>query len=145
MPPFVPPPFILMFLSSTNWFIWEKITNPLFGLDPLHGSNRTKNFFRKTVHTVHCAFLFIKFIMLHGERLVNSEHFTVHFCRFAGKKRPAMPVREVISLWGHRISAASRRCFPLLAPDWSVCPDFSGASHNLARTLSAWLATPYRT
>lgn len=87
MPPFVPPPFILMFLSSTNWFIWEKITNPLFGLDPLHGSKpEQKTFFRKTVHTVHCAFLFIKFIMLHGERLVNSEHFTVHFCRFAGKK-----------------------------------------------------------
>ncbi|WP_348235521.1 hypothetical protein, partial [Salmonella enterica] len=49
-------------------------------------------FFRKTVHTVHCAFLFIKFIMLHGEGLVNSEHFTVHFGRFAGKKRPAMRV-----------------------------------------------------
>ncbi|MDI8954394.1 hypothetical protein MJO10_32240, partial [Salmonella enterica subsp. enterica serovar Anatum] len=25
---------------------------------------------------------------------MNSEHFTVHFCRFAGKKRPAMPVIE---------------------------------------------------
>lgn len=49
-----------------------------------------KLFFRKTVHTVHCVFLFIKIIMLHGEWLVNSEHFTVHFCRFAGKKRPAI-------------------------------------------------------
>lgn len=52
-----------------------------------------KLFFRKTVHTVHCVFLFIEIIMLHGEWLVNSEHFTVHFCRFAGKKNRRLPVR----------------------------------------------------
>lgn len=55
--PFVPPPFILMFLSSPNWFIWEKITNPLFGLDPLHGSKpEQQNFFSEklfTLFTVH--------------------------------------------------------------------------------------------
>ena len=53
-------------------------------------NNRKKLFFRKTVHTVHCVFLFIKIIVLCGEWLVNSEHFTVHFCRFSGKKRPAI-------------------------------------------------------
>ncbi|EAW1962628.1 hypothetical protein AYO19_18515 [Salmonella enterica] len=35
-------------------------------------------------------FLSLIFSMLSGEWLVNSEHFTVHFCRFAGKKRPAI-------------------------------------------------------
>ncbi|WP_205419584.1 hypothetical protein, partial [Klebsiella pneumoniae] len=49
-----------------------------------------KLFFRKTVHTVHYTFLSLLFICLRGEWLVNSEHFTVHFCRFAGKKRPAI-------------------------------------------------------
>ncbi|WP_206752850.1 hypothetical protein, partial [Klebsiella pneumoniae] len=52
-----------------------------------------KTFFRKTVHTLHCVFLFIKIIILRGEWLVNSEHFTVHFCRFAGKKDRRLPVR----------------------------------------------------
>lgn len=35
-------------------------------------------------------FLFLIFSSLIGEWLVNSEHSTVHFCRFAGKKRPAI-------------------------------------------------------
>ncbi|HBX8452394.1 hypothetical protein C7M87_04920 [Klebsiella pneumoniae] len=38
-------------------------------------------------------FLLFIFIMLAGEYSVNSEHFTVHSGRCAGKKRPAMPVR----------------------------------------------------
>ncbi|MBK2539809.1 hypothetical protein FKK34_10385 [Klebsiella quasipneumoniae] len=38
-------------------------------------------------------FLLFTFRMLEGEYLVNSEHFTVHSGRCAGKKRPAMPVR----------------------------------------------------
>ncbi|HBY3956188.1 TPA: hypothetical protein MIT52_16390 [Klebsiella quasipneumoniae] len=33
------------------------------------------------------------FMVLAGEYSVNSEHFTVHSARCAGKKRPAMPVR----------------------------------------------------
>ena len=88
----MPPPFILIVLSSTNWFNWKKITNPIFGLDPLHGSKpeQKKLFFEKTVHTVHLVILFIIFKLLYSEWLVNSEHFTVHFYRFAGKKRPAI-------------------------------------------------------
>ncbi|HBX2583285.1 TPA: hypothetical protein MHT89_26250 [Klebsiella pneumoniae] len=39
------------------------------------------------------VFLLFNFIMLSGEHSVNSEHFTVHSARCAGKKRPAMPVR----------------------------------------------------
>ncbi|KAA1483202.1 hypothetical protein F1D31_11190 [Klebsiella pneumoniae] len=35
------------------------------------------------------------FIMLSGEYSMNSEYFTVHSGRCAGKKRPAMPVRVV--------------------------------------------------
>ncbi|HAH4759181.1 TPA: hypothetical protein HH187_001699 [Escherichia coli] len=49
-----------------------------------------KLFFRKTVHTVHTVVFAFNFIVIRCEWLVNSEHFTVHFCRFAGKKRPAI-------------------------------------------------------
>lgn len=37
-----------------------------------------KAFSGKNVHTVHSVFLLFIFIVLHGESLVNSEHFTVH-------------------------------------------------------------------
>lgn len=40
--------------------------------------------------------------MLHGEWLVNSEHFTVHFYRFSGKKRPAIAGLEKFSLYRFR-------------------------------------------
>lgn len=46
-----------------------------------------KVFSGKTVHTVHSVFLFFIFIMLAGEYSVNSEHFTVHSGRYAGKKK----------------------------------------------------------
>ncbi len=49
-----------------------------------------KVFSGKTVHTVHLVFLLFIFIMLVGEYSVNSEHFTVHSGRYAGKKRPAV-------------------------------------------------------
>ena len=51
-------------------------------------NNRKKVFFRKTVHTDHCVFLFRIFSRLHGEWLVNSEHFTVHRCWLLDKKFP---------------------------------------------------------
>lgn len=48
-----------------------------------------KVFSGKTVHTVHSVFLLFIFMMLSCEYSVNSEHFTVHSARYAGKKRPA--------------------------------------------------------
>lgn len=52
-----------------------------------------KLFFRKTVHTVHCVFLFIKIIMLHGEWLVNSDTLLFTFAVLQVKKDRRLPVR----------------------------------------------------
>lgn len=85
MPPFVPPTIIMNVSSSTYWFKRKKHVNIIFGLDPLFGSEpeQKKLFFRKTVHTVHLPQFPFIFRQIRRERLVNSEHFTVHLAAIA--------------------------------------------------------------
>ncbi|TNP65928.1 hypothetical protein FIB39_19430 [Escherichia coli] len=60
-------------------------------------------------------FFINNFKAIRGEYTVKGEQWSVHLMTMVGKKkRPAVAGLEwVKSLRGHRISAASRRSFPL--------------------------------
>lgn len=76
------------------------VSTSSFGTERSDHFGGEKAFSGKTVHTVHSGFLLFIFIVLSGEHSVNSEHFTVHSGRCAGKKRPAMPVRDRLCCGG---------------------------------------------
>ena len=112
----------------------------------LNGTHQKKVFLHLTVHTVHLWFFINNFILILGEYTVKGEQWIVHLMAIAGKKRPAVAGLEwVMSLRVRRISAASRRSFPLSATGWSVSPALYAAFHNSGRTLSTSWAAPART
>ncbi len=105
-----------------------------------------KKFFR--FYCSHCSpLVFINnFMVIQGEYTVKGEQWSVHPVAMSRKKRPAVAGLELVMLLRvPRISAASRRSFPLSATDWFVSPALCAASHNSGRILSASWAAPART